>query len=143
MSLATRIRTCGGLWLLTAAGLLSGCNGAGVHRRMTIRSEPAGALVLVEGEEVGHTPLSLDFTYYGTREFTLIKDGYETLTVMQKVPTPFYERVPFDFVSENLNPFKIRNYHNFTYKLQQQQIVGDQELRQRAEELRGESQVAD
>ena len=109
---------------------------------MTVRSDPPGALVLLEGQEVGYTPVSLDFTYYGTREITLIKDGYETLTVMQKVPTPWYQRAGLDFVSENLSPFKIRNQHEFTYNLQQQMIVTNQELLERANGLRNESQVA-
>ena len=46
-----------------------------MHRRMTIRSNPPGARVLLEGEEKGFTPYSMDFTYYGTREITLVKPG--------------------------------------------------------------------
>src|SRR5690606_3614274 len=52
------------------AGLLLSQSLGCVHRRMTIRSDPPGALVLLEGEEIGYTPVSVDFTYYGTREIT-------------------------------------------------------------------------
>lgn len=112
-----------------------------MNRRITIRSDPPGALVLVEGDEVGYTPVTFDFTYYGTREFTLVKDGYETLTVMEKVTPPWYQRVPIDFVSDNLSPFKIRDRRDYTYRLQQQAIGGNQDLLQRAEGLRTEAHV--
>jgi hypothetical protein len=131
---------CGAILLLGSG--LSGClNPSGMNRRITIRSDPPGALVLVEGEELGYTPVSFDFTYYGTREFTLVKDGFETLTVMQKVAPPWYQRVPIDFVSDNFSPFKIRDRRDYTYRLQQQAIVGNQDLLQRAEGLRTEAHV--
>ena len=38
-----------------------------VQRRMTIRSNPPGALVYVDDYQVGTTPVSTDFGYYGTR----------------------------------------------------------------------------
>ena len=124
------------LALLLVAGL-SGCGS--VHRRMTINSDPPGALVLIDGEEKGHTPMQMDFTYYGTREITLIKDGYETVTTMQRVKTPWYQIVPLDFFSDNLLPFKVTNRHEFTYPLKPQVIVGTQELIDRANDLRRET----
>ena len=71
------------VWLTMSliVGFGSGC----VSRRMMVYSDPPGALVLLEGQEVGYTPVAVDFLYYGTRELTLIKDGYETKTVLQKV----------------------------------------------------------
>src|SRR5262249_48307508 len=68
----------------TAALLSSGC----MHRRLTIRSDPPGALVQVDGEEVGYTPTSIDYTYYGTREITLQRAGYKSLTTQTKLPAP-------------------------------------------------------
>ena len=73
-----------------------------MHRRLTIRSDPPGALVRLEGEDIGYTPVSIDYTYYGTREITLLKDGYETRTVMQPISAPWYQVLPFEFVSDNL-----------------------------------------
>ncbi len=37
---------------------LTGC----VHRRVTINSYPQGALVKVDGKDIGYTPASFDFT---------------------------------------------------------------------------------
>ncbi|HSG69044.1 MAG TPA: PEGA domain-containing protein [Planctomycetaceae bacterium] len=102
------------LWAFVLVSVESGC----VHRRMTIESNPPGALVLVDGKERGYTPVSLDFTYYGTREVTLIKDGYETQTFPAKLQTPWYQVIPLDFFSDNFSPTQITNRHRFVYELQ-------------------------
>lgn len=109
---------------------------------MTIRSQPAGALVYVDDYEIGTTPVSTNFTYYGTRKIRLVKDGYETLTVLQPVPTPWYEIPPIDFVSENLTPGTVRDRRDFCYQLKPQVMVPGQQLLQRAEGLRTQTRAA-
>ena len=89
---------------------------------------PPGALVYVDNQQIGTTPCSVDFTYYGTREIRLIKPGYETLTVNQPIPTPWYQIPPLDFVSENLVPTKIRDNRTVTYDLAPQLIVPTEQL---------------
>lgn len=108
---------------------------------MTIRSNPPGAVVFVDDQEIGPTPVSSDFTYYGTRKIQLIKDGYETLTVKQTSPPPWYEIPPLDFVSENLWPFELRNEHLVNFQLQPQQILPTDRLLERAEGLRTGAQL--
>jgi len=113
----------------------SGC----VQRRLTIRSNPPGALVLVDNYEIGTTPCSTDFTYYGTRKIQLVKDGFETLTLLQPIPTPWYEYPGIDFVSENLVPGEIRDERVLSFNLQPQIIVPTEQLLGRAENLRRSS----
>ena len=96
-----------------------------VHRRMTIESNPGGALVLLDGKEVGYTPVSVDFTYYGTREVTLIKDGYETRTFPARLQTPWYQHIPLDFFSDNLNPFPVTDRKRFRYQLTPRNEMND------------------
>lgn len=123
--------------LLAAAVLLpSGC----VRRRLAVRSNPPGATVFVDNQPIGTTPCSVDFTYYGTREIRLVKPGFETLTVNQPIPTPWYEVPPLDFVSENLVPQKILDHRTVSYNLQPQVIVPTEQLLERAEQLRAETQ---
>ncbi len=110
-----------------------------VRRRLNVHSNPPGALVYVDNQQIGITPCSVDFTYYGTREVRLIKPGFETLTVNQPIPTPWYEYVPLDFVSENLLPTKIRDNRTVTYNLAPQLVVPTQELLDRANQLRQDS----
>ncbi len=107
-----------------------------VRRRLNVRTNPPGALVYVDNQQIGTTPCSVDFTYYGTREIRLVKPGYETLTVNQPIPTPWYEYIPLDFVSENLVPTKIRDNRTVTYDLAPQAIVPPQQLVDRGNQLR-------
>src|SRR3954454_19924571 len=107
-----------------------------VRRRLNVNSNPQGALVYVDNQQIGTTPCSVDFTYYGTREIRLIKPGFETLTVNQPIPTPWYEYIPLDFVSENLVPNKIRDNRTVSYNLSPQLIVPTPELINRADQLR-------
>jgi len=123
--------------LLAAACLLSGC----VRRRLTVRSSPPGATVYIDDQEVGTTPVSTPFVYYGTRKLQLVKDGYETQTIKHKVSAPWYQLPPLDFVSENLVPREIRDERIVDVELEPQRVVPVPELMSRAEELRRNSQT--
>ncbi len=90
-------------WALLALVLCASQSGC-VQRRLTVRTNPPGALLYVDDYPIGTTPCSTSFTYYGTRKIRLVKDGYETLTVMQSIPAPWYEYTPCDFVAENCRP---------------------------------------
>jgi hypothetical protein len=114
--------------------------GGCVRRRLNVRSNPPGALVYVDNRQIGTTTCSVDFTYYGTREIRLIKPGYEALAVNQPIPTPWYQYPPLDFFSENLVATKIRDNRTVTYDLAPQVIVPTQELVDRANQLRQETQ---
>ena len=85
--------------------MATGC----VQRRLTVRSNPPGALVYVDNHEIGTTPVSTDFIYYGTRQIRLVKDGYETITLLQPVSAPWYQYFPIDFFAENVVPGEIRD----------------------------------
>jgi hypothetical protein len=121
------------LLLLTMIVVTPGC----VRRRMTLRSQPAGATVYVDDQWVGVTPVSTSFTYYGTRKIQLFKDGFETLTVKQKFDAPWYQYPPIEFFAENLWPWESRDERIVDFEMQPQQIVPNQVLLDRAEALRG------
>src|SRR6478672_13549714 len=99
-----------------------------VRRRLNVNSNPQGALVYVDNQQIGTTPCSVDFTYYGTREIRLIKPGFETLTVNQPIPAPWYQYTPIDFVAENLVTTKIRDNRTVNYNLAPQLVVPAEEL---------------
>jgi len=122
---------------LIMAMAVCGC----VQRRLTIRSNPPGARVYVGDEEVGTTPVSTDFVYYGTRKIRLVKPGYETLVVNQPIPTPWYQIPPLDFVSENLVPGEIRDERVVNFQLVPLQAVPTEPFLSRAEQLRAASGV--
>lgn len=107
-----------------------------MHRRLTVRSDPPGAAVVVDGEEIGFTPVSMDYTYYGTREITLIKDGYKTATLPHKLETPWYQVFPLEFFSDNLAFTHIRDKRNISYTLVPEEYVPRDEILDRANNLR-------
>lgn len=125
-------------WSLVACFLVCAFAAGCVQRRMTIRSNPPGALVYVDDQPtpIGTTPVSHDFIYYGTRKFRLVKDGYETLTVKRTIPTPWYQYVPLDFFAENLVPGEIRDQHYLDFEMKPQMVAPTEQLLSRAEELR-------
>ena len=131
------VRLAGSLLALSAVASITGC----VSRRVTIRSDPPGALVEVDGERLGFTPVSFDFDYYATREITLSKVGYETLTIKQPIKAPWYQIPPFDAVSDNLLPHRVTNRHDFVYKLTRQRVESTPELIDRASNIRGRVQA--
>lgn len=111
---------------------MSGC----VQRRLTIRSNPPGALVYVDNYEIGTTPVTTDYIYYGTRRIRLVKDGYATLDIKQWIPPPWYEIFPLEFISENLVPAEIRDHRVLEFQLLPQLMVPTEQLLGRAENLR-------
>lgn len=121
-----------GLLLVLAS---SGC----VERRLLIRSNPPGAMVYVDDYPVGVTPVGTNFTYYGTRKIRLVKDGYQTLTVYEKISPPWYQVPPLDFFSENLVREEIRDTRVLDYQLVPQAVAPSQQLLDRAEMLRNQA----
>ena len=127
------------LALLLALVVLCGPTGC-VRRRLTIRSNPPGALVFIDDQEIGFTPVSTPYTYYGTRNIKLVRDGFETLTVKQNFKAPWYEVTPVDFVSENFWPGETRDERALDFQLVPQQIVPTERLLERAQGLRNNVQ---
>ena len=124
--------TCRCVVALLAVLAATGC----VQRRMTIRSNPPGALVYVDDYQIGTTPVSTDFIYYGTRKIRLVKDGYETLTVRQPFPLPWYQVFPLDFVTENVWPGEIRDERVVDLAMAPMAATPAEEVVARAEQAR-------
>jgi hypothetical protein len=123
--------------LIAAVVLSAGC----VRRRMTVRTNPPDAQVYVDNYPIGKSPVSTPFTYYGTREIRLVRDGYETQTTKQRFLPPWYELPGLDFVSENLWPAEVRDERVLDFQMVPQRIVPTDQLIGRGENLRHASQV--
>jgi hypothetical protein len=95
--------------------LSTGC----VERAMVITTEPFGAVVFDERNiPLSGSPADKSFVYYGKYQFTIVKDGYQTLVVEEDVKPPWYEWIGLDFISENLIPWTVRDIRRYHYKLQ-------------------------
>jgi PEGA domain len=111
---------------------LSGC----VERRYVVYTDPPGAMVFRNGQPLGATPADDHFVYYGKYKFTIIADGYETLTVDQDIPAPWYEYFPIDFFSENVLPWPIKDRRVFQYHLEPRRVVNPRQLLEEAQNMR-------
>ena len=111
---------------------LTGC----IQRRFIIRSQPEGASVMIDHIPVGQTPLSVPYTYSGTREFQLEKAGYKTVKVQENFQPTWYERFPVSFVTENFWPNEIRDERLLEFQLEPKTQVQENLLLDRANELR-------
>jgi hypothetical protein len=114
---------------------LLGC----VEQTMSIRSDPPGALVYLNDQEVGRTPLTRDFVWYGNYDVEVRKEGYQTLKTHQWVKAPASLWVPFDLFAELL-PFHFKDHHDLGFKLnaESQEAVDPKALVARADEMKGQ-----
>ena len=91
---------------------LTGC----VTRSLTIKTEPPGALVYVNDQLKGNSPVTYDFEWYGWHRLTLRKTGYERLDDRKLLRSPIYLWIPFDLAMELL-PIPIRDTRTWSYTL--------------------------
>ena len=97
--------------------LLSGACGCGVQRTLQVESDPPGALVYLNGDEVGRTPMRKNFVWYGTYDVQLRKEGYQTVTKEAQVWAPWWQVPPIDFFAE-LFPLPLEDKHALRYRME-------------------------
>ena len=129
---AARPRTLAAVFV---AGLLwpAGC----VERTLRVTSEPQGALVYLNDQEVGRTPLTRQFLWYGTYDVAVRKEGYATLKGKSNVIAPLWQWVPFDLIAELL-PFHLEDRHNLHYRLKpvSEETADPEQMVRRGQEMR-------
>lgn len=112
--------------------ILCGC----VERKLTINTKPQGALVTLNDEEVGTSPVTVSFSWYGNYNVRISKEGYETLKTHRKLKEPWYDYFPFDFFAQVLSAKRIVDSYEWTFELTEKKQIGREELIQKAEELK-------
>ena len=117
--------------------LCTGC----VERKITIITEPAGAIVSLNDEEIGASPVTVGFEWYGDYSVRITKQGYQTLNTHQDLKRPLRDRAPFDLFDDILSKrtdeytwrFKLEPYK----QLEKEQMIEDAKKlqKQTAEEM--------
>ncbi len=126
-------RSTGWLGLAVCLTCMTGC----VEHRMIITTTPPGAIVYDEKHlPTGAAPTDRQFIFYGKYRFTLVRDGFQTMTVEENVKAPWYEFIGLDFISENLIPWNIRDVRRFHYMMEPIKIVPEEAILQQGELLR-------
>jgi hypothetical protein len=107
-----------------------------VERKLTINTNPAGAQVFLNDEELGVSPVTTSFSWYGDYNITIRKQGCETLQTHRKLESPWYDLFPFDFAAQVIYPGRIVDSYEWSFDLQPQKEVNRQELIQQAQQLK-------
>ena len=118
--------------LLIAAFLLSGC----VERELTINTKPQGALVELNDEEIGTSPVTVPFNWYGDYRVRVSKSGFETLNTHRNLKGPWYDKFPFDFFAHIIYPKRIVDSYEWTFELAPKKEPTREELIKNARQLK-------
>ena len=107
-----------------------------VERNLTINTNPAGAQVFLNDEEIGVSPVTASFNWYGDYNITIRKQGCETLQTHRKLQAPWYDLFPFDFLTQILYPGRIIDSREWSFELAPQKEISRQELIEAAERIK-------
>ncbi len=105
-----------------------------VERTISIDTDPPGALVWLNDREIGRTPVTVHFVYYGTYDVRLELDGYEPMMTFGEAKAPIWDAPGPDFVAE-VAPIPLRSTIHWHYVMQPLNEDTDA-LVERARELR-------
>ncbi|MEJ2703595.1 MAG: PEGA domain-containing protein [Sedimentisphaerales bacterium] len=121
-----------------AMGLLalSGC----VERELTINTNPQGAVVVLNDEEIGVSPVTVNFNWYGDYCVRITKEGYETLNTHRDLKGPWYDAFPFDFFAQIVDPHRIMDSYEWAFDLSPRQPISREQLIQDARDMQKQLQ---
>ncbi len=112
---------------------ISGC----IERTVSINTEPEGATVFLNDQEVGKSPVKVPFTWYGDYDIIVRKPGYKTVHTNRRIDAPWYQWPGIDLVTECLIPFTVHDDRVVdTLVLEQQTRPSNQQLLDAANEMR-------
>jgi hypothetical protein len=115
--------------------LLAGC----VERKLTIVTEPSEAVVWLNDEEIGLTPVTVNFNWYGDYNIRIEKPGHEILNTHRLLERPAHDRFPLDFFAEVIWPGTIEDSYTWTFDLGPFQQASAEELIEQAHHMRDQA----
>lgn len=131
--LARNTQACLPIAVLMAVSFAAGC----IERTLSINTEPEGATVILNDQEIGRSPVRQHFTWYGDYDIILRKDGYKTVQTHRNIRPPWYQYPLIDLVAEILVPFTIHDDRVLeTFRLEPYEAPDPDQLIERADEMR-------
>lgn len=113
----------------------SGC----IERTVTINTVPDGATVYLNDQEVGKSPVTVPFTWYGDYDLVCRKDGCQALKTHFRLDTPWYQVPGVDLFSECFVPFTIRDRRAYEFQLAPEKLPSRSELVERAHDFQNQA----
>ena len=99
--------------LFISSIFITGC----VERELVINTNPQGAKILLNDEEIGTTPVAVPFKWYGDYRVHISKKGFETIKTHQELKRPAHDYFPLDFFAEIIYPGKIQDNYEWRFDL--------------------------
>lgn len=90
--------------MLAALLVVGGC----VRSKVRVTSEPSGAIITMNGVNLGTTPVEYPFTWYWYYDFAAEMEGYETASLRRRFHSPIYLMPGLDLIME-LIPINIHD----------------------------------
>jgi len=115
--------------LLAACCAASGC----VRRTLEIQSDPPGATVWINGDNIGTTPAKVPFDSYGHIEVLLRLENHQVRREEVRLRAPWYAVFPIDFVTDVLLPVDFHDRKMFGFKLEPLEETDTDALKARAQ----------
>ena len=111
-----------------------------VERTVSITTEPSGATVILNDQEVGKSPVKVPFTWYGDYDVLVRKEGYETLKGHHRLNAPWYQWPVIDIFAECLVPYTIHDDRTMpTFVMEKATTPDRKTLLENAQNLRREA----
>lgn len=126
------------LMRMTVLGVL--CGGC-VERQLTIVTTPPGARVWLNDEDIGESPVTTSFKWYGDYNVRISKPGFQTLSTHRLLEGPWYDSFPFDFLAQIVNPRQIVDSYEWSFELQPRQPIARDTLISQALKLSQEAEA--
>lgn len=100
--------------LLALVLLLPACR---TKRVLRVESDPPGAVVRLDEERIGTTPLEHEFVHGGRRRLSLYRPGFRTWSRRVDLRPPWYARFPLDVLTEVLVPLGLEHEYEYDVRL--------------------------
>ena len=95
--------------------------------------------VALNDEEIGVTPVTVNFNWYGDYNIRIEKPGYDILNTHQLLERPAHDVFPLDFFAEVLWLGTIEDSYTWTFQLEPFQQASAAELIEQANQMRDQA----
>ena len=114
--------------------LLCGC----IEQKLTITSDPPGMVVRVSDEEVGTTPVTIEWVHPGEYEFILSRPGYQTKVATAELRPQWYQWPVIDLFAA-ISPYRHVDHRYVHFEMEKLVLPEDAELVSQGLEMREET----
>lgn len=116
--------------------------GGCLERTITVTTEPPGAVVTLNDVEIGRSPVTAEFRYFGVYDIRVEREGCEPLATSRETTTPIWEYPGLDLFAIAA-PWRVKTAIEWHFELVPRAEAGSPEaveaeeaLLLRAEQLR-------